>query len=99
VACSYSESTLETMNPFRRFGRIPLTGDRPIASLYLQRTAQHREMWTYVHASSGIRTYDSRVRGVQDYMVTRRSLCHAIEVNTLLHIFHFHVFSQVYQFK
>jgi len=47
LACSDSELTSETMNPFRHFGRIPWTGDRPIVVGKLKGKEQLEDLGTY----------------------------------------------------
>jgi len=42
-------------------------GIGPYQGLYLHKTLQHRNTWTYIHASKGIRTYDRNVRAVRNY--------------------------------
>jgi hypothetical protein len=41
-------------------------GISPSQGHYLHRTAQHRKLRTYIHASSGIRNHDASVRSVED---------------------------------
>jgi len=43
----------------------------PLHGLYLQRTAENRKTWTYIHASRGIRTHDPSIREVQNHMRLR----------------------------
>jgi len=50
------------MNPFRRFGRTPWTGDQPLPS---QDSTTHKN--AYIHDSSGTRTHDLSVRAGQDH--------------------------------
>jgi hypothetical protein len=47
---------------------VPLLrrGIGPTQGVYVHRTAQHKKMCTYMHASSGIRTHGPSVLGVQD---------------------------------
>jgi hypothetical protein len=52
-------------NSFPTFGRTPQTGVGPSQGLYVRRTAQHRKKRIYIHASSGIRTHDARVRAAK----------------------------------
>jgi hypothetical protein len=59
LVCSVSELIFETTNPFIYFDRIPWTVIGPSPGFYLHRTAKYKEMWTYKHASSGIRTHDT----------------------------------------
>jgi hypothetical protein len=48
-------------------GRTPWTGDQPVARpLLTYRTAQTEHTHTYIHALSGIRTYDPSVRVSED---------------------------------
>jgi len=72
LTCSDSELTFETVNHFTYFGRVPWTGDRAIARpLTTNKTTQHRNIWTYIHASKGIRTHARRARAIRNHMCLR----------------------------
>jgi hypothetical protein len=61
------------MNPYKHLVGFLGRGIGSSQGLYLHRTAQQRKMWTYTHASSGIRTYEPSVRGVID--ICRLRVC------------------------
>jgi hypothetical protein len=64
-ACSYSELTSETVNPFRRLIELLGWGISPSQGLCIHRKTQHRKDQTHVHLSSRIRTHDPSVRAVR----------------------------------
>jgi hypothetical protein len=64
-ACSFSELTSETTNPFQHFARTPWMGDRAIARpLHTQDSTTQKDA-DIQPCSSGIRTHDLGVRAVQ----------------------------------
>jgi hypothetical protein len=67
LTCSISELIfLKFINLFGQFVGLPEQGFGPMQGLYLHRTTQHRKTQTYIHASSGIRSHDPRVRAAED---------------------------------
>jgi len=60
------------MNSFGHFRRFPWIGDQHVTKPVLTWAGQHRKMWTYIHASSGIRTHVLSVRAVQDHTSSRQ---------------------------
>jgi hypothetical protein len=56
LASSKAELTTETTNPFQHFGRIPCTGNRPIA-----RILPTKDSTAQGHAWSGIRNHDPSI--------------------------------------
>jgi hypothetical protein len=74
LACSDSEFDFETYESI--FGHlVGLLGREisPSQGYYLHRTAQCKEKLTHIHASSGIRSHDPRVRAVEDRTCLRPS--------------------------
>jgi len=64
LACSNSELTSVTLDPFRHLWGLLWRVIGSLPGIYLHRRTQHRETSTYLHASSGIRTYDTSVQTV-----------------------------------
>jgi len=67
LACSVSELTSETVNPFGHFGRTPWTGDRPISMSIPMQDSTNKD--ADIHPSL---ERDSNPRAVQDYTRLRR---------------------------
>jgi hypothetical protein len=64
-------------NLFRQLVGLLGRGIGPTQGLYLDRTTQHRETRTHIHASSGIRKHDPSVRAAEGstYLRPRGHIC------------------------